>query len=99
MLGYDRADRSNVNDPELVAGLARYLRRYGVDDVAVLEAPTVYGSLFAHRSVAEVADYFGFDSSEYRVVDIGSDLRAFRFERGLVQEAISAGRKEIASAF
>ncbi len=90
MLGYDRGDRSNVNDPDLVAGVARYLRWCGVDDVAVLEAPTVYGNLFAHRSVAEVADYFGFDSPEYRVVDIGSDLRAFRFERGLVQEAISA---------
>ncbi len=54
MLGYDRADRSNVNDPELVEGVARYLRRHGVDDVAVLEAPTVYDTLFAHRSVAEV---------------------------------------------
>jgi uncharacterized protein (DUF362 family) len=90
MLGYDRADRSNINDPELVAGVAAYLRRHGVADVAVLEAPTVYGNLFAHRSVAEVARYFGFDSPEYRVVDIGDDLRAFRFERGLVQEAISA---------
>ena len=90
MLGYDRADRSNVNDPDLVAGVARYLRRCGVEDVAVLEAPTVYGNLFAHRSVAEVADYFGFDAQEYRVVDIGNDLRPFHFERGLVQEAISA---------
>ena len=90
MLGYDRADRSNVNDPELVAGVAAFLHRHGVDDVAVLEAPTVYGNLFAHRSVAEVASYFGFVSPEYRVVDIGSDLRPFRFERGLVQEAISA---------
>lgn len=90
MLGYDRADRSNVNDPELVAGVAAFLHRYGVEDVVVLEAPTVYGNLFAHRSVAEVARYFGFDSPAYRVVDIGSDLRAFHFERGLVQEAISA---------
>ncbi len=29
-------------------------------------------------------------SSEHRIVDIGDDLRPFRFERGLVQEAISA---------
>jgi uncharacterized protein (DUF362 family) len=90
MLGYDRADRSNVNDPELVEGVARYLRRHGVVDVAVLEAPTVYGNLFGHRSVAEVARYFGFASPDYRVVDIADDLRRFRFERGLVQEAISA---------
>ncbi len=90
MLGYDRADRSNVNDPELVAGVARYLRRHGIEDVAVLEAPTVYGNVFGHRSVAEVARYFGFESPDYRIVDIGDDLRRFRFERGLVQEAISA---------
>jgi uncharacterized protein (DUF362 family) len=90
MLGYDRRDRSNVNDPELVAGLAAYLRRHGVSDVAVIEAPTVYGTLYAGRSVAEVARYFGFDSPDYRVVDIGDDLRPMRFERGLVQQAMSA---------
>ena len=89
MLGYDRRDRSNVNDPELLELLAAYLHRHGVDDVAVLEAPTVYGNLFDHRSVNEVAAYFGFTSDEYRVIDIGADLRAFTFERGLVQQAIS----------
>jgi len=90
MLGYDRRDRSNVNDPELVELLAAYLHRHGVEDVAVLEAPTVYGNLFDHRSVAEVADYFGFGSDEYRIVDIGADQRPFTFERGLVQQAISS---------
>jgi hypothetical protein len=89
MLGYDRGDRSNVNDPELVDILARYLRRHGAGDVAVLEAPTVYGNLFANRSVASVASYFGFDSPAYRIVDIGKDLRACGFDRGFVQKAIS----------
>jgi uncharacterized protein (DUF362 family) len=89
MLGYDRADRSNVTDPELVDLLARYLRRHGVADVAVLEAPTVYGNLFSGRSVAEVASYFGFTSPAYRVVDIGADLRDQAFDRGFVQKAIS----------
>jgi hypothetical protein len=89
MLGYDRADRSNVNDPELVDLLARYLRRRGVADVAVLEAPTVYGTLFGNRSVASVAGYFGFDAPSYRIVDIGKDLEAFTFDRGFVQKAIS----------
>jgi uncharacterized protein (DUF362 family) len=90
MLGYDRNDRSNVNDPELVDGVARYLRRHGVDDVAVLEAPTVYGTLFANRSVASVASYFGYESSAYRIVDIGGDLRPHAFDRGFVQKAITA---------
>ncbi len=89
MLGYDRDDRSNVNDPELVDILARYLRRHGAGDVAVLEAPTVYGNLFANRSVTTVASYFGFDSPAYRIVDIGEDLRACTFDRGFVQKAIS----------
>jgi hypothetical protein len=90
MLGYDRNDRSNVNDPELVDALAGYLRRHGVEDVAVLEAPTVYGGIFAHRSVPEVARYLGFDAPSYRIVDMGADLRPFRFDRGYAQRAISA---------
>jgi Domain of unknown function (DUF362) len=89
MLGYDRADRSNINDPELVDLLARYLRRHGVADVAVLEAPTVYDTLFGNRSVASVARYFGFGAPSYRIVDIGQDLEACRFDRGFVQKTIS----------
>ena len=89
MLGYDRADRSNISDPELVDLLARYLRRHGVADVAVLEAPTVYGNLFSGRSVASVARYFGFVSPAYRIVDIGADMRAWVFDRGFVQKTIS----------
>ena len=76
MLGYDRRDRSNVTSPEMVELLALYLRRRGVKDVAVLEAPTVYGNEYVHRSVAEVARYFGFASPSYRVVDISQDLPA-----------------------
>ena len=90
MLGYDRRDTSNVTSPELVEMLASYLRRHGVGDVAVLEAPTVYGNSYAHRSVAEVAAYFGFSSDMYRVVDISEDLEPFTFERGFVEHAISS---------
>jgi uncharacterized protein (DUF362 family) len=89
MLGYDRRDRSNINDPELVQAVAQYLRRHGVDDVAVLEAPTVYGNAYGNRSVGGVASYFGFESPSYRVVDISQDLRPITYERGFVQQAIS----------
>ncbi len=89
MLGYDRRDRSNVNDPELVDALARYLTRHGVEDVAVLEAPTVYGNAYANRSVRAVASYFGFASPAYRLVDISQNLRPITYERGFVQQAIS----------
>ncbi len=90
MLGYDRRDRSNINDPELVEAVARYLTQHGVEDVAVLEAPTVYGNAYANRSVRTVASYFGFDSPAYRIVDIGQDLRPITYERGFVQQAVSA---------
>jgi uncharacterized protein (DUF362 family) len=89
MLGYARGDRSNINDPELIDVLARYLGREGVQNVAVLEAPTVYDNCFANRSVRQVATYFGYDSPAYRIVDIGDDMRPCEFERGFVQRAIS----------
>jgi len=89
MLGYDRRDRSNINDPELVGAVAHYLLRHGVRDVAVLEAPTVYGNSYCNRSVRAVASYFGFESPSYRVVDISQDLRPITYERGFVQQAIS----------
>jgi hypothetical protein len=60
-----------------------------VDDVAVLEAPTVYGNAYGNRSVEAVASYFGFDSPAYRIVDIGHNLQPFTYERGFVQQAIS----------
>lgn len=89
MLGYDRRDRSNINDPTLVDALARYLRDHGVADVAMLEAPTVYDHCFANRAVEQVAAYLGYQSAAYRIVDIHEDLRSFTFERGFVQQAIS----------
>ena len=89
MLGYDRRDRSNVNSPALLHALAQYLRSHGLQDVAVVEAPTVYANAFANRSVHEVARYFGFDSPAYRIVDISDDLRPYTFERGFVQHTVA----------
>lgn len=89
ILGYDRADRSNVVSPELVRSISRYVRRHGATDVAVLEAPSVYERVYARRSVPEVAAYFGFDASEYRIVDVQSDQRPMAFDRGISQSTVS----------
>jgi hypothetical protein len=89
MLGYDRRDRSNVIDVELVDELASFLREYGCDDVAVLEAPTVYDHFYGHRSVDEVARYFGLDSPRYRVVDTSTEQVPFEYARGMAQSTIS----------
>ncbi len=90
MLGYHRRDLSNIVHPELLDELAHQLRRWGAGDVVVLEAPTVYDQFFAHRSVAEVADYFGYRSDHYRVVDVETDLRPINYDRGLGNSSISA---------
>ncbi|HEV7762042.1 MAG TPA: DUF362 domain-containing protein [Acidimicrobiales bacterium] len=89
MLGYHRDDRSNIVDPRVAEEIARYLRDHGATDVAVLEAPTVYGRFFAHRSVAEVARYFGFTSPLYRIVDLANDQVPWNFDRGLAQTTTS----------
>lgn len=90
MLGYHRDDRSTIVHPEAVEVLARLLRSWGATDVAVIETPMAYDRFFANRSVAEVAEYFGFDSPLYRIVDVSEDARSIGFERGLVSSGISA---------
>jgi hypothetical protein len=90
MLGYDRHDRSTVVDPILVEELALYLVDHGVAEVAVLEAPTLYDRYYEHRSVAEVARYFGFESPAYHVVDCSRDQVPFAYLRGAAQSCISS---------
>ena len=94
MLGYDRRDSSNVNNPAVIETIAAYARRHGATDVAVLEAPTVYSRYFGGRTVPEVAAYFGFVSDVYRVVDAGADQVPYDVERGLGRQTISAAWRE-----
>ncbi len=90
MLGYSREDMSTVVHPEVVEVLAQKLREWGATDVAVIETPMVYDRFFANRSVAEVAEYFGYTSPLYRIVDVSEDERPIDFERGLVASNVSA---------
>ena len=90
MLGYNREDMSTLVHPEVMEALAAKLREWGATDVAVVETPNVYDRFFANRSVREVAEYFGFDSPLYRIVDVSEDVRNVEFERGLVSTKVSA---------
>lgn len=90
MLGYHRDDLSNIVHPEAMEALARKLLDWGASDVALVETPMAYDRFFANRSVAEVADYFGFTSPLYRIVDVSQDARDMNFERGLVSTKVSA---------
>ncbi len=89
MLGYHRGDMSNVGSPEAIDSIARYARKHGATDVAVIEAPTIYDRYYANRSVLEVAKYFGFVSPNYRVVDASADQVPVEFDRGLSQQSLS----------
>ena len=89
MLGYHREDRSNITDPELVEALALRLRELGVEDIAVAEAGNLYDRFFEGRSVHEVARYFGFTSSAYRIVDLEAEQVPHTYSRGMAQSTIS----------
>jgi uncharacterized protein (DUF362 family) len=88
MFGYHRRDQSHITDPALVQELARFLRRLGCGDVAVVESPNIYDQFFRHRTVREVADYFGFKSPDYRLVDGSQEQVPHVYGRGLAQYTI-----------
>jgi len=64
------------------------LREWGAQEVLLLEMPNVYDRFYGNRSVAEVAEYFGFASPNYRVVDGSIDPARVVFDRGLVASSM-----------
>jgi uncharacterized protein (DUF362 family) len=94
MLGYDRRDRAIITDAELVDELARFCRDAGCLDVAVIEGPHIYDHFYRHRSVAEVAAYFGFTSPHYRLVDASAEQVPHDYSRGMAQYTVARSWKE-----
>jgi uncharacterized protein (DUF362 family) len=94
MLGYHRKDRSILTDPELLVDLADHVRALGCADIAVVEAPNIYDRFYAHRSVEEVARYFGLDSPSYRLVDLSPEQVPHAYRRGLAQGTVGRTWKE-----
>ncbi len=88
MLGYHRKDVSHITDPLLVNELAGFLRGLGCGDVAVVEAPNIYERFYANRTVHTVAEYFGFSSPHYRLVDTSQEQVPHSYGRGLSQYTI-----------
>ena len=89
MLGYDRRDISVITDPVLVETLADFLRALGCGDVAVIEARNIYDQFYKNRNVQQVADYFGFNSPHYRVVDGSEDQVPHSYFRGMAQYTVA----------
>ena len=58
-------------------------------DVAVIEGPNIYDHFYANRSVREVAEYLGYRSEHYRVVDASEEQESHRYTRGLAQSTVA----------
>lgn len=94
MLGYDRRDASMITDPALVEALAQFLRALGCGNVAVIEARNIYDQFYSNRSVHDVAEYFGFNSPQYRLVDGSDDQVPHSYFRGMAQYTVARTWKE-----
>jgi len=94
MLGYDRTDTSIITDPSLLDCLADYLCEQGCTDIAVIEARNIYDQFFQCRSVNAVAEYFGYRSPNYRIVDGTDEQTPYAYVRGLAQYSVSRSWKE-----
>jgi uncharacterized protein (DUF362 family) len=94
MLGYHRKDRSIVTDPELLQELAMFLRRHGYSNIVLVESANIYDRFFAHRSVHEVAKYFGMEVGDLPIVNGSDDQVAHTYVRGMAQSTISRTWKE-----
>ncbi|MGC4121619.1 MAG: DUF362 domain-containing protein [Myxococcales bacterium] len=73
MFAYSRHDPSTFTDPELVEHLAKRLAGKGFTRLKLVEAQSAYGEYFTRRSVKEMADYLGYTSPLYEVVDLTLD--------------------------
>jgi uncharacterized protein (DUF362 family) len=94
MLGYSRKDRSIITDAELLRELANFLRERGFGNAVIAESANIYDQFFDHRSVAEVAAYFGMQESGMPVADASNDQVPHAYFRGMAQNTISRNWKE-----
>jgi uncharacterized protein (DUF362 family) len=94
MLGYARKDRSIITDPELLRELANFLRGLGYGNAVIVESANIYDQFFEHRSVAELAAYFGIQECGLPIVDASDDQVPHAYFRGMAQNTISRSWKE-----
>jgi uncharacterized protein (DUF362 family) len=94
MLGYAKKDRSIITDAELLRELANSLREIGCANTVLIESANIYDQFFEHRSVAEVAAYFGMQECGLPIVDASNDQVPHTYFRGMAQNTISRSWKE-----
>jgi uncharacterized protein (DUF362 family) len=94
MLGYARKDRSIITDAGLLRELSNFLREQGCVNAVLVESRNIYDQFFEHRSVAEVAAYFGLSECGLPIVDASNEQVSHAYFRGMAQNTISRSWKE-----
>jgi hypothetical protein len=94
MLGYSRRDPSPLVAPELICELVAFLREQGCTAIAVAENNNLYDNFFQHRSVAEVARYFGLEPVGFHLVDLSREQQPHDYERGMGQTTVGASWRD-----
>jgi uncharacterized protein (DUF362 family)/rubrerythrin len=94
MLGYARKDCSIITDAELLRELAIFLGGQECGNAVLVESANIYDQFFGHRSVQEVAAYFGIAKCGLPIVDGSSDQVPHSYFRGMAQNTISRSWKE-----
>lgn len=89
MLGYHRKDDSPITDVELLHDLTAYLGELGCKDLTVIEGRNIYDRFYRHRSVNEVATYFGIPSERFRIADTAEEQVDHHYYRGVAQYTIA----------
>ena len=88
MLGYGRHDLSPIVDPQLVEELCLFLAERGFTHLAIVEGRNIYDRYYDHRTVAEVARYFGIGSDRFPVVDSSEEQVPHEYARGMGQYTV-----------
>lgn len=94
MLGYHRRDLAPITDPQLVEELCLFLADRGFTRLAIVEGRNIYDRYYGHRTVAEVARYFGIGSDRFPVVDCAEEQVPHEYARGMAQYTVGRTWKE-----
>ncbi|OLS22228.1 MAG: hypothetical protein HeimC3_32320 [Candidatus Heimdallarchaeota archaeon LC_3] len=83
MMGYSKRDPSTITDPSLVEHLVDKIIEKGYTNIAIVESQNVFSNWFKNRDVTKVADYFGYSSKNYRIVDLTKEKAKYDYKNRL----------------
>lgn len=94
ILGTQNIDLSPVTAPHILEALAAWLHALGYQNIAVMESNNIYDQFFQNRTMENVAQYFGYDSPHYRLINISDNLVEHQYVRGMGAYQVAQAWKE-----